>query len=552
MATLDELYSIEDPRRLFILATDAINRHRENVDEMALIRARAVVALYAQGYSYKELAQTLGVSAPRVGQLIAGSSEALVEVLRAWHAIEDSIYKIASLVSDAEPYSAHAYQEAVSAISNSGRVDKDFIFRLDSIRELRNHLIHGRADINVETAEDVLNQAIHANAVLTVWIHDEAISRRANGAESEGTGGSKLSSLELATKRLAQLARDEAALRKQYGDANAAAARARATAAAKREQAAKTSSSSMARSYLRTAATAEKKAASEDKKAADVTKKLHALAQKTASTRRDQERMRKAAEKVRDSADAKRRSTEKRHAQDIARLSRPVVRYVHEIREVAPAKPEILRVLYLTSNPDSDAYLRVDVEVRGVRQAVRRAIHRDLIDVDHRPAATPEDLLDGMDEQRPHVVHFAGHSDGYSLLFDDAEIDDPSGRVISFDLLARALASTDSPPTVLVLNACDTLLGAEVLLESVAVIVAMNDRVSDLAAAAFAARFYSTIANGQSVRSAVDRGSVAVDMLELTEGWKPTILARDDVEPGELVLVKVPDFSQEDDVREFR
>jgi hypothetical protein len=39
---------------------------------------------------------------------------------------------------------------------------------------------------------------------------------------------------------------------------------------------------------------------------------------------------------------------------------------------VEPPKPEKLRVLYLTSNPDAENYLRVDVEAREVRQAVRK------------------------------------------------------------------------------------------------------------------------------------------------------------------------------------
>lgn len=94
------------------------------------------------------------------------------------------------------------------------------------------------------------------------------------------------------------------------------------------------------------------------------------------------------------------------------------------------------------------------------------------------------------------------------------------------------------PPTVLVLNACDTLDGAEILLDSVPVVIAMASTISDLAATVFAARFYATVANSQSVQSAVNQGSIAIDMLEGREGWKPSVLSREDVDVASLVLVR--------------
>jgi hypothetical protein len=116
---------------------------------------------------------------------------------------------------------------------------------------------------------------------------------------------------------------------------------------------------------------------------------------------------------------------------------------------------------------DPDTNLRVDAEVRQVREAVKKSLHRDLVDIDHRPAATPEDLLEGINEVRPHVVHFSGHGGGAAVLFDDGQVDNPQGRTVPFDLLARALVATDTPPTLLVLNACDTIDGADALLNAV-------------------------------------------------------------------------------------
>jgi hypothetical protein len=113
------------------------------------------------------------------------------------------------------------------------------------------------------------------------------------------------------------------------------------------------------------------------------------------------------------------------------------------------------------------------------------------------------------------------------------------GREVTFDLLAKALGATADPPALLVLNGCDTLDGAEVLLESVPVIIAMATDITDLAASLFAAKFYAAIASAQPIGAAFRQGSVALDFAGTNEGSTPSLLAHDDMELDELVLVKV-------------
>ncbi|MGH2728308.1 MAG: CHAT domain-containing protein [Actinomycetota bacterium] len=349
-----------------------------------------------------------------------------------------------------------------------------------------------------------------------------------------------MASVDQVQSEIARLRKEEADLRKKLGDARSDAAKASADAGQKRTRAASTSSASMARTYLRDAERLETKAADSEKKAADVSRKLADNSAKQATKMRALESAQKDAQRTRDREDNRRRQTERRHVQEMARLSQAPVQHIHEIRVIEPPKPERLRVLYLAANPDLD--LRVDVEVRAVREAVRKALHRDLVEIDHRPAATPEDLLDGINELRPHVVHFSGHGGGSTVLFDDAKSTrqdgEDVGRPVSFDLLARALAATDSPPNLLVLNSCDSLDGADVLLDVVPAVIGMAEEISDVGAQLFAARFYSAIASAQSVGAAIEQGAVAVDLVGLDEGWKPDALTREGLDLHEMVLVQ--------------
>lgn len=347
--------------------------------------------------------------------------------------------------------------------------------------------------------------------------------------------------------KIASLKRQQGIEESVLAKARAAAYKHRADAAKERARVSPRTSESMARSYQRNAENAEKRAESEDKKVVTASAKLGSLARDLAtaesnldrelqSSARRVESQRKSEARAADQADTRRRQVEKNHAREVARLAQPEVLYVHEVREVSAPLPETLRVLYLTANPEMN--LRTDAEVRGVLDQVRRATHRDLITIEHHPAATAEDLITGLNDVRPHVVHFSGHAGDAVLLFDNGSVAAPEGHGVTYDLLARALAATGSPPVLLVLNGCDTLRGAEVLLESVGIVVATAASISDLAAALFAAKFYAAIASAQSVNAAIQQGSVSVDLAGLDEGWKLDILAREDLDLDQIQLVR--------------
>jgi hypothetical protein len=67
----------------------------------------------------------------------------------------------------------------------------------------------------------------------------------------------------------------------------------------------------------------------------------------------------------------------------------------------------------------------------------------------------------------------------------------------------------------------------------------LGQMATDLAASVFSARLYAAIASAQPIGAAVRQGSVAMEFAGTGEGWKPGLLARDDVELDSLVLVKI-------------
>ena len=196
---------------------------------------------------------------------------------------------------------------------------------------------------------------------------------------------------------------------------------------------------------------------------------------------------------------------------------------LRNIKRADLRKRNKLVVLFLTANPDPNEPLRVDAEVRRVQEAVRSSKFSDNVQIDYRPAADLQTILNGLNDLRPQIVHFSGHSTTAGLVTDTAGMEDKPLDELSYGLLAKALAATDRPPAVVVLNSCSSSGAKKDVLPKVKFLISMNVPISDIAAAAFAPQFYAALASGQSVQSAFNQGAVAVEAASISEAATPEL-----------------------------
>ena len=192
------------------------------------------------------------------------------------------------------------------------------------------------------------------------------------------------------------------------------------------------------------------------------------------------------------------------------------------IKQQSTKKSITLKIAFLSTNPDGD--LRTDVEIRNVQRILKTVNHRDKIEVRHIPAAEWQDLVNILNEFEPHIVHFSGHGGNVEVLFDDGN----GGVALNFRLINRFLGTINSKPSLLVLNACNTVQGAEIFLRSVKAVIAMSNSIDDAAADFFATRFYAAIGNGQSIANSLEQAKASLSAENFSETELPSLIVDGD------------------------
>ncbi len=195
-----------------------------------------------------------------------------------------------------------------------------------------------------------------------------------------------------------------------------------------------------------------------------------------------------------------------------------------------------LNLMFLVATPYGD--LRTDLETRLVVEELRGSTLRDQVECHIRMAADLDVVLKGLNDTRPQIVHFSGHANEIGIALDNGSMDAPDDYILPYDELKALFEATDSPPKLVVLNACETEVGAETLAEIVPAVIGMNDSITDAAAAVFSAQLYSAIASGQSLQSAFRQGLAKLKHASINDYSIPQLVCAAGIDPKKLVLIR--------------
>ncbi|HEX8068913.1 MAG TPA: CHAT domain-containing protein [Pyrinomonadaceae bacterium] len=173
-----------------------------------------------------------------------------------------------------------------------------------------------------------------------------------------------------------------------------------------------------------------------------------------------------------------------------------------------------IKILYVAANPVNTGHLRLQEEARDLEERIRQAPHREAFAVIHCLAARPRDLLRGLQEVQPHVLHFSGHGTAAKEIV--LQDDDGASRPIAPQVLAGLVNLFSANLKVAVMSCCFGRSQAKALSQVLDFTIGMNKPISDSAAVEFSATFYQVLAAGGSVRQAFE----AARLLTSREGRK--------------------------------
>ncbi|MDJ0677379.1 MAG: TIR domain-containing protein [Calothrix sp. MO_167.B42] len=179
------------------------------------------------------------------------------------------------------------------------------------------------------------------------------------------------------------------------------------------------------------------------------------------------------------------------------------------------------KILFLSSNPKTTKYLRLDEEIREIDAGLMQARHRDKFVLEQKWAVRPRDIQRAMLDINPQIVHFSGHGMGdEGLVFEDetgqAKLVDGEALAGLFDLFADQIECV-------LLNGCYSEVQAEAIAQHVNYVIGMKNEIGDKAAIEFAVGFYDALGSGRSVEFAHKFACAAIRLAGIPEHLTPVL-----------------------------
>ncbi|NEO94815.1 MAG: CHAT domain-containing protein [Moorea sp. SIO3G5] len=201
------------------------------------------------------------------------------------------------------------------------------------------------------------------------------------------------------------------------------------------------------------------------------------------------------------------------------------------------------KILILAAIPHG---LRLDKEIRSIRECIERAARRYMFKVDLRTAVQPKDIRRAIADEKPTIVHFCGHGlkDGSLLLEDDGGNNKP----VSPEGLASLFELHRDYVDCVVLNACDSVKSAEAISNYINYAIGMNQEIHPESAITFAQGFYDGLgyeisANQDQFQRAFEEGLAAIKLeQELSEAEIPVIKKKEILIPE----ILIPEISSQE------
>ena len=182
------------------------------------------------------------------------------------------------------------------------------------------------------------------------------------------------------------------------------------------------------------------------------------------------------------------------------------------------------KILILAANPKSTNKLRLDEELREIKNGLRRAKARDQFLIESAEAVRYRDIHRSIMDFEPQVIHFSGHGAGeQGLVFED-EIGQE--KLVDAEALAGLFELFAEHVNCVLLNACYSEIQAKAIAQHIDYVISMSQAIGDKAAIEFAVGFYDALGAGKSIEFAYKLGCRLIRIAGIPESLTPKLLTK--------------------------
>lgn len=167
---------------------------------------------------------------------------------------------------------------------------------------------------------------------------------------------------------------------------------------------------------------------------------------------------------------------------------------------------QLTNILFLSANPKNTSQLRLGEELRKIKDSLAASTYRHKFELISESAVRVPTITKALQQQRPEIVHFAGHGLGE----DGIIVENDLGDIVKFPTsgLDRLFKLFSKEVKCVVLNACYSEEQAKVISQHGIYVVGMNKAIGDKAALDFSVGFYQSLGEGNSFQFAYDMAMV--------------------------------------------
>jgi formylglycine-generating enzyme required for sulfatase activity len=208
----------------------------------------------------------------------------------------------------------------------------------------------------------------------------------------------------------------------------------------------------------------------------------------------------------------------------------------------------VRKILVLSANPKGTKPLRLDEEIREIKQGLQLAKKRDRFVIESAEAVRYRDIHRSILNCEPQIVHFSGHGAGEpGLLFED---NTGKHKLVDAEALAGLFELFADQVECVLLNACYSEIQAQAIAQHIDYVIGMSDEIGDQAAIEFAVGFYDALGAGRTVEFAYKLGCNAIRMAGIPEHLTPQLLKKVDL-PGKIIDTTPTPISPPQDARKI-